>query len=122
MRVLCLDIGNGHTVMGVFDDGELTAHWRVSSNEQRTGDEWRVLIEGLLARVGLNELDAVSLCCTVPTILHEARVMLERYYADLAVSIVGPGIKTGVPILTDNPREQTLDQDSPLIAGTLLVR
>jgi len=110
MRVLCLDIGNSHTVIGVFDDGELAAHWKVSSNEQRTGDEWRVLIEGLLARVQMTEIDAVSLCCTVPTILHEARVMLERYYADLSVSIVGPGVKTGVPILTDNPREVGADR------------
>lgn len=110
MRVLCLDIGNSHTVIGVFTDDELTAHWKVSSSEQRTGDEWRILIEGLLSRVGMDSVDAVSLCCTVPAIAFEARVMLERYYAELPVSIVGPGVKTGVPILTDNPREVGADR------------
>lgn len=110
MKVLCLDIGNSHTVIGVFDGDELAAHWEVSSAESRTGDEWHILIEGLLARVALTDIAAVSVCCTVPAILFEARKMLERYYGHLPVSIVGPGIRTGIAILTDNPREVGADR------------
>ncbi|WP_153933384.1 type III pantothenate kinase [Aeromicrobium sp. S22] len=116
MILLCLDVSNSHTSIGAFDlstgteQGELIGHWQVASDERRTADEWQVLITGLTVRAGIDEIDAVSLCCTVPTILVELRSMQERYYADLPVSIVGPGVRTGVPIHTDNPREVGADR------------
>jgi type III pantothenate kinase len=82
----------------------------VSSDERRTGDEWQVLITGLAARSGIDSIDAVSMCCTVPAILVELRAMQERYYAGLPVAVVGPGVKTGIPIHTDNPREVGADR------------
>lgn len=110
MTLLCLDVSNSHTTIGVFFGDELVDHWQVSSDERRTADEWQVLITGLTARSGIDGIDAVSLCCTVPTVLVELRAMQDRYYADLPVAIVGPGVKTGVPIHTDNPREVGADR------------
>ncbi|MCW2790149.1 MAG: type pantothenate kinase [Aeromicrobium sp.] len=114
MILLCLDVSNSHTSIGAFDlsrpDEALLDHWQVSSDERRTADEWQLLVTGLVARSGIDAIDAVSLCCTVPMILVELRAMQERYYADLPVAIVGPGVKTGVPIHTDNPREVGADR------------
>lgn len=110
MNLLALDVSNSHTVIGVFDSEELIAHWKVSSEERRTADEWQLLISGLLLRADLEEVGAVSMCSTVPNITVEMRSMFDRYYDDIPVAIVGPGIKTGVPILTDNPREVGADR------------
>jgi len=110
MNLLALDISNSHTVIGVFNGEELIGHWKVASEERRTADEWQMLISGLVFRADLGAVAAVSMCSTVPHITVEMRKMLERYYADIPVSIVGPGVKTGVPILTDNPREVGADR------------
>jgi type III pantothenate kinase len=110
MSLLCLDISNSHTMIGVFTADELSAHWMVASDERRTSDEWHLLVSGLVSQAAVEQVDAVSLCCTVPTVLVEMRAMLDRYFGDLPVSIVGPGVKTGVPIHTDNPREVGADR------------
>lgn len=110
MRLLCLDVSNSHTTLGVFEGTELVAHFQVGSDERRTGDEWFLLIDGLLGTIDVDEVDAVSLCCTVPAIQIELRQMLQRYFADVPASIVGPGVRTGVPIYTDNPREVGADR------------
>lgn len=110
MILLCLDVSNSHTTIGAFDGDRLLEHWLVSSDERRTADEWQVLITGLTARAGIDAIDAVSLCCTVPMILVELRAMQARYWADLPVAVVGPGVKTGIPIHTDNPREVGADR------------
>lgn len=110
MILLCLDVSNSHTSIGAFEDDELIDHWQVSSDERRTADEWYLVITGLAARSGIDGIDAVSTCCTVPAILVELRAMQDRYFADLPVVIVGPGVKTGIPIHTDNPREVGADR------------
>ena len=89
----------GH-LQGRGADGALA----VASDEPRTSDEWYLVLQGLVTRTTLAEVTAVSVCCTVPSILVEIRDMIDRYYAKAPVSIVGPGVKTGVPIHTDNPR------------------
>ena len=110
MTLLCLDVSNSHTTIGAFDDDELVAHWQVSSDERRTSDEWFMLLMGLVDQEGISHIEAVALCCTVPAVLVELRAMQDRYWADLPVAIVGPGVKTGVPIHTDNPREVGADR------------
>jgi type III pantothenate kinase len=110
MSLLTLDISNSHTTFGIFEGDKLTAHWRVKSDEHRTSDEWYLVLQGLITRTTLAEVEAVAVACTVPAILVEIRAMIERYYADAAVAIVGPGVKTGVPIHTDNPREVGADR------------
>lgn len=110
MTLLCLDVSNSITTIGAFDGDELTAHWQVSSDDRRTADEWQLLLTGLVRTSGLREVEAVSMSCTVPSILVELRSMQERYYADVPVHVVGPGVRTGVPIHTDNPREVGADR------------
>lgn len=110
MSLLALDISNSHTSLGIFEGDKLAAHWRVKSDERRTSDEWYLLLQGLVTRTTLAQVEAIAVACTVPAILVEIRAMIERYYAEAPVSIVGPGVKTGVPILTDNPREVGADR------------
>ena len=110
MSLLALDISNSHTTFGIFEGDKLTAHWRVKSDEHRTSDEWYLVLQGLITRTTLATVEAVAVACTVPAILVEIRAMIERYYADAPVAIVGPGVKTGVPIHTDNPREVGADR------------
>ncbi|KHL19287.1 type III pantothenate kinase [Mumia flava] len=108
--LLCLDVRNSHTTVGVFVDGDLRARWRVTSDERRTADEWQLTLGGLLGQQGVGRVGGVAISCTVPAILHELRVLVERWYADASVAIVEPGTRTGVSILTDNPREVGADR------------
>ncbi|CAN5413306.1 type III pantothenate kinase [soil metagenome] len=120
MTLLAVDVRNSLTTLGVFKGDDLIAHWRVSSTDGRTADEWQVVIGGLIGASQLLELDGISISCTVPSILAEMRELIGRYYADVAVSIVEPGTKTGVPIMTDNPREVGADRIvNSLAAATL---
>lgn len=119
--LLCADIGNSHTVLGLIDDGSVVDHWRVATDERRTADEWAVLVNGLLAdsTVG-DEVHGVSVCATVPSVLHEWRDMLRRYFGDVPHVVVEPGVRTGVPILMDNPREVGSDRIINALAAATL--
>lgn len=107
--LLCADIGNSHTTFGLLADGDVVAHWRVATLEHRTADEWAVLIRSLVADTELRP-SGVAVCSTVPAVLHEWRDMLRDYYADIPHVVVEPGVKTGVPVLMDNPREVGSDR------------
>ena len=110
--LLTIDIGNTNTVLGVFDGETIIEHWRIATVTDRTADEIAVVLHGLLAQSGLKEsdLDGMSLCSTVPSVLHEMREMCRRYYADVPAVIVEPGVRTGVPIRMDNPKEVGSDR------------
>jgi type III pantothenate kinase len=109
MSLLVADIGNSHTMLGLIVDGEVTADWRVATDERHTSDEWAVLLRGLLGRA-IDAVDGVAVCATVPAVLHEWRDMLARHFADVPCVVVEPGIRTGVPVLMDNPREVGTDR------------
>jgi type III pantothenate kinase len=111
MTLLAADIGNSHTVLGLISDGEVGAHWRVASDERRTADEWAVLVRGLLREApGGDTVDGIAVCSTVPAVLHEWREMLAAHFGDLPNVVVEPGVRTGVPVLMDNPREVGADR------------
>lgn len=109
MSLLAADIGNAHTVLGLIQDGHVSAQWRIATDERRTPDEWSVLLRGLLDR-DLSEVDGISICATVPSVLHAWREMLARHFADVPTVVVEPGVRTGVPVLMDNPREVGSDR------------
>lgn len=117
--LLCVDIGNRNTVLGVFDGDKLAHHWRVSTEEARTADEWHVLVTGLLERAGCT-VSGIVVCSTVPTVLHEIRLMLTRYLSDIDQVVVEPGVRTGVPVLMDNPREVGTDRVANALAAAEL--
>ncbi|MGZ4581567.1 MAG: type III pantothenate kinase [Nocardioidaceae bacterium] len=109
--LLCADIGNSHTTIGLVEDGTVVDHWRVATDERRTADEWGVLLKGLLEDSPVRgPLAGVALCATVPSVLHEWRDMLRVSFGDIPRVVVEPGVRTGVPVLMDNPREVGSDR------------
>lgn len=121
--LLCADIGNSHTTLGLLDDGEVVDHWRVATLETRTADEWNVLIRGLVnqsPRSDLAMIGGIAVCSTVPSVLHEWREMLAVHFAAVASVVVEPGVRTGVPVLMDNPREVGADRVVNALAAATL--
>lgn len=106
--LLAIDVGNTNTTVGLFDKDELVHSWRVRSDARTTADELMLTFRGLLENHPV--ITGVSLCSTVPAVLREMRVMLSRYFAEIPTVIVEPGTKTGVPVLTDNPKEVGADR------------
>jgi type III pantothenate kinase len=99
--LLAVDVGNTQTALGLYDDGQLGEHWRLATELQRTGDELGVLLAGLL---DFDAVDGICLASTVPTLIREWEWLAARWtHAHLLV--VGPGVKTGIPIRYDDPRE-----------------
>ncbi len=119
--LLCADIGNSHTVLGLVEDGAVLDHWRVATDERRTADEWAVLIQGLLrGSTVADRTQGIAVCATVPAVLHEWRDMLVRHYGTLPKVVVEPGVRTGVPVLMDNPREVGADRVVNALAAATL--
>ena len=105
--LLTIDVGNTNTVMGTFLGEDLVHSWRVKTDPRSTADElWlqmRALVEGI-------DISGLSICSTVPATLREIRTMISTYFSDTPTTIVEPGIKTGVPLLVDNPKEIGADR------------
>jgi type III pantothenate kinase len=99
--LLAVDVGNTQTVLGLYADGRLTEHRRLATDRTRTGDELGVLLGGLL---DLEAVDGICLSSTVPTLIREWERLAERW-AEAPILVVGPGVKTGIPIRYDDPRE-----------------
>jgi type III pantothenate kinase len=106
--LLAIDVGNTNTVLGLFDGEPLTASWRIKTDGRTTADELVLTYRGLLE--GQSKVTGIAMCSTVPAVLSEMRLMLDRYYSGIPSIIIEPGIKTGVPILTDNPKEVGADR------------
>ncbi len=106
--LLAIDVGNTNTVLGVFDGEKLVESWRVKTDARSTADELALMFRGLLH--GIDDLDGIAACSTVPAVQRELRAMLSRYYGDVPTVIVEPGVRTGVPLLYDNPREVGADR------------
>jgi len=109
--LLAIDVGNTQTVIGLFADEDLIAHWRISTNAALTADELRVKVSGLLALSGQSwgSVGDVILASVVPR-LTEAWEDVARVAAGHEVMVVGPGLKTGMPIRYDNPHEVGADR------------
>lgn len=111
--LLTIDVGNTNTVLGGFDGESLLHSWRIKTDARATADELALMFRGLL--VGTPAVGGIAACSTVPAVLRELRTTLRRYYADVPTVVVEPGVRTGVPLLVDNPREVGADR----IANTL---
>ena len=105
--LLTIDVGNTNTVLGTFLGEDLVHSWRVKTDPRSTADElWlqmRALVEGI-------DITGLSICSTVPATLREMRTMISNYFREIPTTIVEPGIKTGVPLLVDNPKEIGADR------------
>jgi type III pantothenate kinase len=100
--LLAVDVGNTQTVLGLYPDGgPLADHWRLATELTRTGDELGVLLDGMLE---LEAVEGICLSATVPTLVREWGRVAERW-ARAPILVVGPGVRTGIPIRYDDPRE-----------------
>ncbi len=109
--LLVIDIGNTNTVLGIYDGDVLAHHWRLATSRSRTSDEYGVLIRQLfeMAPHAIERIDGCIVACVVPPMQSTIVSMVERFF-DLKPLVVGPGIKTGMPILYENPREVGADR------------
>ncbi len=117
--LIALDVGNSHTVIGVYQGEQLTHHWRIATNHERTADEHGVLLNTLLAGGGLEvppRLEGAVIACVVPP-LNQVMEQVARRYLQCEPLLVGPGIKTGMPILYENPKEIGADRIVNAIAA-----
>lgn len=111
--LLTIDVGNTNIALGLYSgQGEratLVQDWRMRTDARMTADELALTMRGLLGEHA-EEVTGVAALSTVPAVLRELRVMLGRYYGSLPRLIVEPGVRTGVPLLVDNPKEVGADR------------
>lgn len=109
--LLAIDVGNTNTVLGVYDGKRLLDHWRLETSARRTSDEYGILLRQLFQSSGIDAdgVDAVAVSSVVPPLQFNLERMSERYFKTRPM-FVGPGVKTGMPILYDNPREVGADR------------
>ena len=122
MTLLAADIGNSHTVLGLLADGEVIGHWRVATDDRRTADEWAVLLRGLLGDARRRRSPAsrsarpCRRCCT------SGGRCWSSTSATCPHVVVEPGVRTGVPVLMDNPREVGSDRIVNALAAATTLR
>ncbi|UCD71688.1 MAG: type III pantothenate kinase [Syntrophobacterales bacterium] len=106
-----IDVGNTQTVLGVFEDDRLVANWRIGTGKERTVDEYGILIKDLFmfSHIDLEDINGIVISCVVPPIINLLEGMAVKYFS-LKPLIVGPGIRTGMPIHYDNPIEVGADR------------
>ena len=109
--LLVIDVGNTNMVLGVYKDTELLDHWRISTDRQRTTDEYGVLIRELfyLNDLRADDINAIIISSVVPPVVPTLERMCQRYFG-LSPMLIGPGVKTGMDIRYDNPREVGADR------------
>jgi type III pantothenate kinase len=109
--LLVIDVGNTNTVIGLYDQDELVHDWRIRTVADHTVDEYGMLIYNLYknAKIRPRAVKDIIISCVVPTMLNILEPLCEKYF-NVKPLIVGPGIKTGMPILYDNPREVGADR------------
>ncbi len=110
--LIAIDVGNSHTVIGIYQGERLLHHWRLSTVSERTTDEYGALINTLLTAAGIDDglrPEGVAVSCVVPPLNTVMEQLAKRYFKCDAL-LVGPGVKTGMPILYENPKEVGADR------------
>ncbi|MGE7907813.1 type III pantothenate kinase [Peribacillus sp. NPDC094092] len=116
--IFVLDVGNTNTVLGVYDEDILKYHWRIETSRHKTEDEYGMVIKSLLQHEGLSfdQFDGIIISSVVPPIMFALERMCQKYFG-IKPLIVGPGIKTGLNIKYENPREVGADRIVNAVAG-----
>lgn len=109
--IFVLDVGNTNIVLGVYDGEELKHHWRIGTNRQKTEDEYGMMVKQLFAYEGLkiSDFDGIIISSVVPPIMYALEQMCKKYFY-ITPMVIGPGIKTGLNIKYDNPKEVGADR------------
>lgn len=113
---LAIDVGNTQTVIGVYEGQTLRYHWRLQTAAGRTVDEYGVVVRSLLAAVGDPPIAGIAVSCVVPPMIQTIEEMC-RLYLGAPPLVVGPGVRTGMPILYDKPQEVGADRIVNAIAA-----
>jgi type III pantothenate kinase len=116
--LLAVAVENTRTLVGLVFEGTVKRHWWVGTDPRRTADEWAVLLQGLLT--GESPVSGIAVSSAVPHVLHELRDVVSRYYQGVPSVVVEPGVKTGLPVLVDNPREVGTDRIANALAAVTL--
>jgi type III pantothenate kinase len=128
--LLAIDVGNTDTVIGTFSDDVvapnatcdhgLTHHWRISTKRERTPDEYAMMLTQLFELEGMDlrsDVSAIAISSSAPSVTGHLRRMAERWFPALDLTIIGPGVKSGMPILYDNPKEVGPDRIADAVAA-----
>jgi type III pantothenate kinase len=109
--LLVIDVGNTHIVLGVYEGKILINDWRIATDKSRTSDEYGLLLEQLFRyhKIDIDDIEDVIISSVVPTLMHTLEAMSLKYFKRKPY-IIGPGIKTGMNIKYDNPREVGADR------------
>jgi type III pantothenate kinase len=111
--LLAVDVGNTQTMFGLFDGPELTEHWRIATERHRSGDELGAQYKSFL---DLGRVDGISLASTVPQLVRSYQEFAHRY-TDAELLELGPGVKTGITVRYDDPREVGPDRVANAVAA-----
>ena len=117
--LLCIDTGNTQTVIGLFDGSDLADHWRIATVAERTSDELALMMQQVLGFHGFafdEHVTGVAIASGVPRVTAALREMTERYFGYPPL-VLEPGIRTGMPILYDNPKEVGADRIANAVAA-----
>jgi type III pantothenate kinase len=109
--ILVIDVGNTNIVLGAYDNDKLIADWRLSTDSKRSADEYGIQVAELFLQKKLDpsDVDGVIISSVVPNIMYSLEHMIRKYF-ELEPIVVGPGVKTGINIKYDNPKEVGADR------------
>lgn len=109
--LLAIDIGNTNIVLGLYQGRKLVTHWRLATQAERTADEYGVIISQLIDYSGhrCQQISAIAVSCVVPPMLTTTQELGQKFFR-IDPLVVGPGIKTGMPILYENPKDVGADR------------
>lgn len=118
IMILVIDVGNTHTVIGVYNDRKLVTYWRISTDLNKTEDEYGMLVKNLLSdsKLSFSDIKSIVISCVIPPVNWILKKMSLDYFK-ISPIIVGPGIKTGICIKLDNPKEVGADRIVNAIAA-----
>ena len=116
--ILVIDVGNTHTVLGIYNNKKLEKYWRISTDLDKTEDEYGMLLKNLLdnSKLNFSDMHAVVLSCVIPPVTWILKKMSKDYFNVRAI-VVGPGIKTGIYLKVNNPKEVGADRIVNAIAA-----
>lgn len=111
--LLAIDVRNTHTVVGLLsgmkEHAKVVQQWRIRTESEVTADELALTIDGLIGEDS-ERLTGTAALSTVPSVLHEVRIMLDQYWPSVPHVLIEPGVRTGIPLLVDNPKEVGADR------------
>lgn len=116
--IVTIDVGNTHLIAGVFQGDELLISWRLATDQEKTEDEYGIILLNLFTAADLSpkEIKAVVIASVVPPLMPVLKKLAEKYFSREPL-FLGPGIKTGIPIRYENPREVGADRIANAVAA-----